>query len=443
MKRSREEDDDLSSDEGSSVDEKFTSAPQQASQDWARHKLSFFGGSRYAVTAVAAVGNTIVYGEKSGKVFVVDQTSGTRTLLEPYHSGSVLAVALSNVSAQSELRFTLERSTADSNTNYIVSGGADGLLRVWNAETLTHERDLSAHQGPVSGLVFRRFTATLYSCGFDGVVKAWSLAVGAVQEKLFGHKGRVNAIGAVGGERCVTGGDDRVPHYWKIDTVKNTEYAPQETAVESVVMLDDVHFVTGSSDGTLSVFDVSRRAPITTMPFAHGHNAPTDSCGLSSTQTSPKTSSPKLQAADNEVSIFFGNPISSLAAIPGESIFASGSHDGRVRVWRFTGDSIVAVASIRAPGFLNGLSFASPSLLVVGSAKEPRLGRWSTLSAVLNGLIIAQSSKPLDKALPTKGEREKREDTEFIGVKKSKISKIPKTQSSNPLIKKKMKRQRK
>ena len=406
--------------------------------------LSFIGGNRNTVTAVSACPSRVFFGDKSGTVYAVETATQRKHKLEPQHKGAVLALAVSDVT-NSQLRVlqTNDRSSVDTlSSAFVASGGADNLIHVWKRETLDYVGVLRSHQGPVTGLCFRLHTNTLYSCSSDGCIRSWSVAESLVTERLYGHKGAVHCISALSRERCTTGGMDRIPRFWKVDAGTTTEYSSQVTSIESTCMLDDSLVVFGCQDGTITVFDVSRRTPLTQKPFAHGYNDRGDGTGLEKEIDPPK----ELRVSEENRLPLLGNAISSLAGIPYQLLFASGSCDGKVRLWQFDKAQrcIALLREISVPGFVNSLSFnTDQTQLVVATSKEPRLGRWTTKSSVLNGVIVvaAGQERRLKKRRPT-ARVAMVADEEFAPVKASKLKRIREATAQRTEVRPKKKQRR-
>jgi ribosomal RNA-processing protein 9 len=155
---------------------------------------------------------------------------------------------------------------ASQDGKFVVTGGKDNRLVVWNAEDLTPLRVFHQHRDSVLGLAFRKGTNQLYSASKDRTVKLWSLDELAYVETLFGHQDEVVDVAALAREHCVTvGARDRTARLWKVveetqlvfrggggggerrSKSKREKY--QAGSMDRVSMIDEEMFVTGGDDG--------------------------------------------------------------------------------------------------------------------------------------------------------------------------------------------------
>ncbi|VDN88722.1 unnamed protein product, partial [Brugia pahangi] len=83
------------------------------------------------------------------------------------------------------------------NDRYLVTGGSDTIIRVWNFSNLQHVKNLTGHMNAITGLVFRLNTQQLYSCSKDRYVKLWDLEQLGYVDTLFGHVDAVVDIDAL------------------------------------------------------------------------------------------------------------------------------------------------------------------------------------------------------------------------------------------------------
>ena len=67
---------------------------------------------------------------------------------------------------------------------YLVTGGADQMIKVWNFETLVHIKDFAGHRGAITSLVFRHnFSGQLFSASKDRSIKVCEIKM--LLQKIF------------------------------------------------------------------------------------------------------------------------------------------------------------------------------------------------------------------------------------------------------------------
>ncbi|GAA5925462.1 ribosomal RNA-processing protein RRP9 [Sporobolomyces koalae] len=323
----------------------------------------------------------------------------------------------------------------------LASAGKDKVLGCWNVEGdgIKWARGLGGHKDKLASIAFRLGTQQLYTSSFDRTVKLFDLSTFSYVETLFGHQDCIQAIDALRGELAVTaGGRDKTLRYWKVmeesqlvfrggggSRIRNVlEGADEEEGMEEeerrrrrkireleaqqvkfvegsidcVAMVDDTTLLSGGDSGSICLWTITKKKPIHTVQFAHGFNE---------------------HVSETEGVIGTPRWITSLATLPYGDVFASGSWDGQVRLWKIDERirSFSLLTTIAAPGFVNSLQLIAPSLrptkenhlprldgkkqeqdahkgsknlvVVAGVAKEPRLGRWMRFKDGKEGALVA------------------------------------------------------
>ncbi|KAK4897631.1 pre-rRNA processing protein [Elasticomyces elasticus] len=357
-----------------------------------------------------------------------------------HHVGAILCVA------------------ASQDGKFVATGGLDKRIVIWDAATLKPLKVFTQHRDSVSSLAFRRGTNQLFSASRDRTVKIWSLDELAYVETLFGHQDEVVDVDALGAEKCVTvGARDRTARQWKVveesqlvfrgggagsktktkdkdnrfaqnsASSEQQQKAYNEGSMDRVACIDDETFITGSDNGSLSLWNVHKKKAVFTYPLAHGLDPPLPLEAVSA-EAHPKESA-------------LGEPqprwITALRAIPFSDTFITGSWDGVVRTWRISEDKrriepVGAIGvdsvddSVDVVHHVDGLSSERPSIsedsvanlqpsedrkLIIGVindlaiidrgerakdgvlvaaavGKQHRLGRWSEMSEAKNCLIL-------------------------------------------------------
>jgi hypothetical protein len=98
----------------------------------------------------------------------------------------------------------------------IVSGGADGTVRLWDSSGKAIGSPIKAHQGIVSSVALRPDGQRIVSGGEDGTVRLWDSSGKAIGSPFLGHQGDVSSV-ALGpdGLRIVSGGADGTVRLWQ------------------------------------------------------------------------------------------------------------------------------------------------------------------------------------------------------------------------------------
>jgi ribosomal RNA-processing protein 9 len=273
--------------------------------------------------------------------------------LAPGHVGHVLCVAV-----------------ADGNGgNIFASGGADGLVRIWDARIGKQVEALRGHRGAVNALVFREASMQLFSASADRTVKIWDVNDMAYVETLFGHGAEVCAVDSFAKERAVSCGRDGTMRLYKIlDGSQLVFRRALTTSLDAVAMVNEQRFISGGDDGAVCLWHVNKKRPVSIVEHAHGGGTGADVW------------------------------VSAVAAGRNTDLAASGSGDGFVRLWQCADrpPSLSSVAAVSTgPGFVNGLSFGHQCrVLAAAIGQEPRLGRWERQKGVKSGVRFITLPEP-------------------------------------------------
>ncbi|KAG8717388.1 pre-rRNA processing protein [Ceratobasidium sp. 394] len=327
---------------------------------------------------------------------------------------------------------------------YLASGGRDRRVLVWDVKEDKLVKVFEGHKDAITALAFRKNSLQLYSASLDRTIKLHDLSVMGYVETLFGHQDGAASLDTLLGETAVSAGmRDRALRYWKIADEtqlvfrgggrsklrevleggmeeasggeeegdasmvngrkakgKEKEKGGKsflEGSIDCVAMLDESTFVSGGDSGSICLWLISKKKPIYTQPLAHGIHE---------------------HVSESEGTIATPRWITALGAVRYGDLFASGSHDSTIRLWKLEekARSFSAIGTIPAPGFVNSLQLITPPrdyalthtwgrsqgqetdglsevnseaknkfplgrardevLLIAGVGQEPRLGRW-------------------------------------------------------------------
>ncbi|KAJ8126661.1 hypothetical protein O1611_g6979 [Lasiodiplodia mahajangana] len=193
------------------------------------------------------------------------------------HVGQILCVAVSD------------------DGKYVVTGGDDKRIVIWDS-SLKPLRVFTHHRDAVTGLVFRRNSHQMYSCSKDRTIRVWNCDALAFVESLFGHADSALDVDALALERLVSvGARDRTVRLWKVadetqlvfrassgtgDRKKQIDLGvdPNSLAatgsLDRVAYIDESYFITGSDNGCISLWTLSKKKPLDTIVRAHGLENP-------------------------------------------------------------------------------------------------------------------------------------------------------------------------
>ncbi|SCW02369.1 LAFE_0F04918g1_1 [Lachancea fermentati] len=317
---------------------------------------------------------------------------------------------------------------------YVVTGGRDRKLIVWSTESLSPVKVIPTkdRRGEVLSMVFRRNSDQLFVACADYKIRTYSINQFSQLEILYGHQDLVVDISALSMERCVTvGSRDRTAMLWKIaDETRltfrggddperllkkwlkaNTEQLangeqkvpPEEEwpifygegSIDCVTMVDDTHFITGSDNGSISLWSLSKKKPVFTRRSAHGL-IPSPLPREISAESSEKACEVQLQGRKLSKPYW----ITALHAIPYSNVFFSGSWNGTINVWKISENlrefDLIGelpkckglVTKIQAVE--SGKHGRETFRILAGVSKEHKLGRWiSNIPGARNGLYSA------------------------------------------------------
>lgn len=299
---------------------------------------------------ISSDGQFVFSGSKCGSVIKWGVKEKRKLGYLTYKSNpNFLKCGVTSIAISTDFRFL---ATSDESPN----------IQIWDPNTLKHMHTFKGHKDKVTGLVFRKNTHDLYSASNDRSVKIWSLDEMAYVETLFGHQSSITSIDALTKERTVTaGGRDTTVRMWKIVEESQLIFNGPIGSLDEVKLLDEEHFVSGSDNGSLCVWSVLKKKPLSIVTEAHG--------------------------CENDVPRW----ITSLATVLNSDVFASGSYDNRIRLWKICDSyrKIEPLLTIEVNGFVNGMQFTSDSRqLYAAVGQEHKAGRWFRIGSAKNGLLV-------------------------------------------------------
>lgn len=294
----------------------------------------------------------------------------------------------------------------------VAGDAASKEVQIYSGDELNHIKSLQGHRGPISGVVFRRDTHTLYSASDDRSVKVWNLDDMAYVESMwvgerircfslsnslnkiyrFGHQNGITSIDALSRERAITsGGYDGTIRIWKIVEESQLIFNGHSGSIDSVKLINEENFLSCGDDGHLCVWGSMKKKPLCSVPEAHGkdqdNGRPTWISSIATLLNTDLVASGTISVA--RISIWTYSKSSERCNAVSASVL--GSRDGVIRLWQ-CGDAfrtLNPLLEIKITGFVNSLAFTPDGKnLVAGVGQEHRLGRWWRVPEAKNSIVV-------------------------------------------------------
>ncbi|MCO5565269.1 hypothetical protein L7F22_018942 [Adiantum nelumboides] len=277
--------------------------------------------------------------------------------------------------------------TSSQDGKFLATGGKDRRICIWATKSIeTSSKDeltsfvksLGGHRDSITSLRFRQGTYDLFSASFDRTLKLFDISQLSYVETFFGHQEEIPSLDILRGEVAVSAGArDRTCRWWKVRdesqlvfrggaksrmrdvleggdimdeeheeggaVVKSERKQLIEGSIDAVAMIDEHTFLSGGDTGTISLWSLAKKKPVFTFSAAHGFEQKSEG-----SEQQPRW-------------------ITSLTCLPYGDVFASGSWDGSIRLWKLSPSlkSFSQLAEVPALGFINSLQLIHPNKTVL------------------------------------------------------------------------------
>ncbi len=229
------------------------------------------------------------------------------------------------------------------NGKKIISSGADGVLRLWEARTGRELRHFDALSGRVWAVAFMPDGRRAVSGGFDGSVRIWDLASGREVRHFAGHGEYVRSVAvSTDGRFVLSGGDDRLLRLWNVETGAEVRNFPgHDNLVWSVALSrDGSRALSASLDRTVRLWNTGTGKELKVL---EGHT----------------------------------NTVLSVAFLPDGRRAVSGSTDQTLIVWDLeTGKDLLHLESAKDKGYVYSVAVSPDGRRLLSAGQEGILHLW-------------------------------------------------------------------
>ena len=267
----------------------------------------------------------------------------TQTMMSAAENGSVKLwklplVATTPMPAHAEA-VTATAMTADGKT--VLTGSADGAVRIVNADDGKLVRELKATLGAVQALTLHEASGLAVAAGADGIIQLWNSADGSDRLNLSGHQGPIHDLDVnAKGDQIVSAGEDGTARIWRLPKPA-TLLAGHAMPVASIaVSADEKLIATGAADKSIRIFNVADGAIVRTVTGSSAVRKVAfraDGAQLASSGEAGEIQIWSVaDGASQAAYLGHAGPVASLVFLPDGKTMVSAGNDGLLRWWNTT-----------------------------------------------------------------------------------------------------------
>jgi WD40 repeat protein len=147
-------------------------------------------------------------------------------------------------------------------------GSLEGVVSIWDAMTQKQLRSFMAHTRPVSSLLFGEDPNMLVTTSWDRTLMIWNLRKERESQTLTGHEDIVAGCCFTPDERrLLSWSHDGTVRFWQLDPLSplTSIKAHQDRVNTAAVSPDGCWIATGSRDGILKVWELATERPVASV----------------------------------------------------------------------------------------------------------------------------------------------------------------------------------
>jgi WD40 repeat protein len=266
-----------------------------------------------------------------------------------------------------------------------VSGSRDSIVRVWNIEARELVTPLAGHREGVTSVAITADGARAVSASEDCTLLVWNLTDGTKLRALEGHTGPVSAVAlSDDGRWAVSGSSDTTVRLWDVEHGECVRTLRGHSSTVTSISLSEKAWraISGSSDQTARVWDLETGQTIAVLE-GHSDTVTTvsiDRAGLQAATGSSDRTVKMWRLDDLRPGIAqtgHAGAVTALIFSWDGKLCASGGSDGHVMVREAEGGRLLARAAVHSAP-VRSLAFTDDGTCVLSSGIDGRYRWWST-----------------------------------------------------------------
>jgi WD40 repeat protein len=291
------------------------------------------GKARVLDAALSPDGQSVVTAGADGTARIWEAETSEESLVFQRHGDSVLSAAFSR------------------DGRLVLTASADETARVWEAATGDEVTVFRGHTGRVRSANFSRDGRLVVTAGHDRTARTWEARTGRELMAFSGHRREVNSAAfSPDGRRLVTTSSDRTARVWDTATGEQLFVFDRHSdpVLDAAFSPDGRSVVTASGDGSARVWEAESGEEITVFS---GHTAAVERAAFTSdgmlviSASEDRTARVWGAETGDEVAVLRGHTDLVESAGLGKSgrVAVTASRDGTARVWKLTGQPTVVL----------------------------------------------------------------------------------------------------